>query len=420
MTQSALLGLAGLSIGAVVVTGLTLFAIPLDDQAAERAERAASATVRTAVAEANVGLTKSGPERSEAAQSGSISQTGPTDPIERPRQSAAESGMAAPLVRPPPPKKLASDSERKQAALPAGEAERREPTEPTMDASKEPTPGSRPRFSALVAPPPAPPAPEIRQTVSDQDSRSKSDERLSDVPAWRRYAALAPSAGGKPRIVVVLDDMGLSEYRSDRAVALPRPVTMAILPYGPEPHVLVSRARAAGHEVIVHLPMEPSNSGKDPGPHALVTGLSMPELDRRIRHNLDRMSGYVGVNNHMGSRFTASERDMDRLMAILKARGLLFLDSLTTGRSVGRHLAEKYGVPAASRDIFLDNSRSARAIARQLAKVEQQAREHGHAIAIGHPYPETLDALSQWLPQLKAKGFELVPISAIVRDRLTG
>jgi len=114
----------------------------------------------------------------------------------------------------------------------------------------------------------------------------------------------------------------------------------------------------------------------------------------------------------MGSRFTASARDMRRVMVALRARDLLFLDSLTTGRSTGHGLARELGIPTVVRDIFLDNDRAPASIRRQLARTVARARGHGHAIAIGHPYPETLDALESWLPRLAAQG--LVPVSALV------
>jgi polysaccharide deacetylase 2 family uncharacterized protein YibQ len=127
------------------------------------------------------------------------------------------------------------------------------------------------------------------------------------------------------------------------------------------------------------------------------------------------LNGYVGVNNHMGSRFTASARDMRRVMVALRARDLLFLDSLTTGRSTGHGLAREFGIPTVVRDIFLDNDRAPASIRRQLARTVARARGHGHAIAIGHPYPETLDALESWLPRLAAQGLVLVlvPVSAL-------
>jgi hypothetical protein len=263
--------------------------------------------------------------------------------------------------------------------------------------------------------PPAPPPLPLSETAPGAGASG-----LPGAPprsTWQRFAALTPPLEGRAQVAIVLDDMGLSQFRSDRAISLPRPITLAILPYGNNLDGLVARARAAGHEILVHLPMEPRSQDADPGPNALLTGLSLAELDRRIAANLLRLDGYVGINNHMGSRFTASEREMRRVMRALQARDLLFLDSLTTGKSTGYRLAREYGIPTVVRDVFLDNDRDPAKIRRQLALTAARARETGHAIAIGHPYPETLDALEGWLPGLRDRGLVLVPVSALVRQK---
>jgi polysaccharide deacetylase 2 family uncharacterized protein YibQ len=222
-------------------------------------------------------------------------------------------------------------------------------------------------------------------------------------------------------VAIVIDDVGLSRRLAERAIALPGPVTIAMLPYAQGLPELAAEARKAGHELLVHLPMEPENETvNDPGPHALLMALSMPELDRRIAWNLQRFQGFVGVNNHMGSRFTASSVRMERLMDQLKSRGLLFLDSKTSERSVGYSMARSHGVPAAERDVFLDNERTRPAIRAQLAEVEQIARRHGRCIAIGHPYPETLDVLAAWFAAAETHGFALAPISALVARDASG
>src|SRR5690606_38194193 len=138
------------------------------------------------------------------------------------------------------------------------------------------------------------------------------------------------------------------------------------------------------------------------------------ERQRRLAANLARFDAYVGVNNHMGSRFTADAAAMGPVLAELKARGLLFLDSRTTSRSMGAKLARDMGLPYAERDIFLDNERDAAAIRRQLLAAEAQARRKGAAIVIGHPHPETVESLSIWLSELEDKGFVLVPLTALV------
>lgn len=271
------------------------------------------------------------------------------------------------------------------------------------------------------------PLPELRRLDAQRQRQAAPSLAVTppppkggQVPPWRRYAAVAPAADGKPMIAIVLDDVGLSQFRSDRVIALPRPVTLAVLPYGVNLQGLVARARAAGHEILVHMPMEPTDASVDPGPSALLTGLDAAELERRLRHNLDGLSGYVGTNNHMGSRLTASVPAMEVVMRVLHERGLLFLDSLTTGRSVAGRTAARHGVPALSRDIFIDAERDPAFILEQLDRAARLARQNGYAIAIGHPYPETLRALEAWLPLLADQGLRQVSISAIVAARVAG
>lgn len=236
----------------------------------------------------------------------------------------------------------------------------------------------------------------------------------AELPAWRRYAVAAPIADGRPRIAVVIDDMGVDRRNSEAVAALPGPLTLSYLPYGRDLPAQTAAARARGHELLLHLPMEPEGRTADPGPTALSLGLPEGERLRRLAANLGRFDAYVGVNNHMGSRFTADAAAMTPVLAELKARGLLFLDSRTTSRTVGARLARDMGVPYAERDIFLDNERDPAAIRRQLMEAEARARRNGAAIVIGHPHPETVQSLREWLGELETRGFELVPLTALV------
>ncbi len=251
---------------------------------------------------------------------------------------------------------------------------------------------------------PAPPMPEIT---------------TARRPAWQRFAVPAANFGTRPMIAVVLDDLGLNRPGTRRAIDLPAPLTLAFMTYAEGLGRMAARARAAGHELMLHVPMEPRDASYDPGPNVLGSDLTDAELARRLDWGLERVHGFVGVNNHMGSRFPASPRGMAAVMAALKARGLLFLDSLTSSASVGAAMARHAGVAYATRDVFLDNEWGDRAaIARQLERLEAVALRRGSAIGIGHPHPATLDVLARWLPQARARGFAIVPISAIVRQRL--
>jgi polysaccharide deacetylase 2 family uncharacterized protein YibQ len=235
------------------------------------------------------------------------------------------------------------------------------------------------------------------------------------TPAWMRYAGAAPESSGRPMIAIVIDDVGVDKKRSARAVALPPSVTLAFLPYATDVGPQVREAKLAGHEILVHLPMEAQDTDHDPGPNALTTEISDNELLRRLRWDLERFDGYVGVNNHMGSRFTGDRHRMEIVISELKSRGLLFLDSRTTPNSVGPEIARETNLPFAVRQVFLDNDQNAEQVEARLSETERIARGSGYAVAIGHPHDATLAALNDWLPRVESQGFVLVPVSAIVR-----
>jgi polysaccharide deacetylase 2 family uncharacterized protein YibQ len=237
-------------------------------------------------------------------------------------------------------------------------------------------------------------------------------------PAWRRFAVHAPTPAGHPLIAILIDDVGVNRRNAAKVATLPGPLTLAYMTYADHLAKQAAEARAGGHELMLHFPMEPLDAHQDAGPNALETGLDPAELRRRLIWGLDRFEGYVGVNNHMGSRFTAWEPGMAMVMQELARRGLLFVDSRTVVGSAGARLAERYGVPHADRDVFLDNEQDGAAVAERLMELEAVARRRGMAIGIGHPHDGTIAALAEWLPSLEAKGFVLVPVSTIVQRRM--
>lgn len=233
------------------------------------------------------------------------------------------------------------------------------------------------------------------------------------APAWLKYAASPPRPqDGRPMIAIVIDDLGLNRRKTAAATQLDAPLTLAFLPYARDLRQQSEKARAAGHELLLHMPMEPLGH-EWPGPDALMSSLSPPEFKRRLRAAFDSFSAFVGLNNHMGSRLTSQRRPMALLMTELRERGLLFLDSVTVAHSMGAIEAERHRVPFARRDVFLDNEIELNAVRRQLASTERLARRQGYAVAIGHPHDVTIHALRSWLPAAKRRGFELVPISTI-------
>lgn len=232
-----------------------------------------------------------------------------------------------------------------------------------------------------------------------------------------RYAVATADPGDRPIIAVVIDDIGMDKARSMRAIGLPGPLTMAMLPYAGGLDRQVAAARANGHEIIVHIPMEPHDATADPGPRFLAMAHDFRAFRQTLDWNFRRLGSYVGFSNHMGSRFTEDLPRMRRLMREARSRGLLFLDSMTTAASVGVQAAAEAGVPHARRHVFLDNERSAPEIWRRLAQLEETARRRGFAVGIGHPHDSTIDVLATWIPEARRRGFVLVPISAVVRRR---
>ncbi len=237
-----------------------------------------------------------------------------------------------------------------------------------------------------------------------------------DTPSWLKNAVAASLIDDRPVIAVVIDDLGLNRAKTSMLNDLPGPLTLAFLPYAGNIEAQTEAARLAGHELMVHLPMEPLGSAW-PGPNALITSLGRDEFVQRLETNLNQIEGYVGVNNHMGSRLTSDRGRMDLVMRELRERDVLFLDSRTSPRSVASETASRNGVPNTTRDIFLDHVIDLGKIRSQMAKVERIARLTGSAVAIGHPHAVTIEALTDWLPKLSDRGFVLAPISAVVARR---
>lgn len=218
----------------------------------------------------------------------------------------------------------------------------------------------------------------------------------------------------RPKIAIIIDDMGVDRRNSERAISLPGPVTFSFLPYALRIRDLVDEASHAGAEIMLHLPMEPRGEA-NPGPHALKADMTGGEFLKTLEWNLDRFEGYVGVNNHMGSKLTEDIAAMKTLLGYLDHRETFFLDSVTTPHSTARQAAKELDVKVLYRDVFLDDDvGNENSIRTQLALVERIARETGYVIAIGHPRPETMDVLGPWLTTAPARGFDLVFASELI------
>lgn len=217
----------------------------------------------------------------------------------------------------------------------------------------------------------------------------------------------------EPLIAIVIDDMGVSHRRTAKISSLDYPLTSSFLTYASMLEPQIKTAAAAGHEIMAHLPMEPQAS-MNVSPDVLTVKMDAEQVAAGLNAMLDKFPGIDGVNNHMGSRFTEDAARMDVVMKELKKRGLFFLDSKTTAHSAGEKAAKDNQVRYVSRNVFLDNEDKFDYVMRQLRQTEAIARKNGYAVAIGHPKEQTYNALKVWLPTLKSRNLQLVPLSKIV------
>ncbi|MBI5587763.1 MAG: divergent polysaccharide deacetylase family protein [Deltaproteobacteria bacterium] len=243
---------------------------------------------------------------------------------------------------------------------------------------------------------------------------------VPEVTAPEVPSAVAPPVKkAYPRVAIVIDDMGQDMKKLRELIALNAPITVAVLPNLSHSKDTAKEAHARGLEVLLHLPMEPKDLGdNNPGKGALLTAMTSEEIRKNIEDDLKTVPYAAGVNNHMGSRFTEDERQMRSVLNVVKKRKMFFLDSRTSSNSVAGKVAGEIGVRNADRNVFLDNSRDITYIKGQITELVSIARKHGSAIAIGHPHPETIEAIKESLEVLNGS-VEIVKLSDIVNKKET-
>lgn len=238
------------------------------------------------------------------------------------------------------------------------------------------------------------------------------------MPAWLRLrlaSGIAPSltsqpAASGPVMAICIDDLGEDLAGTDRAIALPKNVTLSFLPFAQSTPFLAQEAEHKGHQVLAHVPME-AMGRIDPGPMSLKVGSA--DIAARLLWNIDHVPGLSGINNHEGSKFSTDPASLVPVMETLAAHHLFYFDSRTIAGSQGIRVAHMFGVMSAGRDIFLDDTVSEAEVRQQLADLVAQAKHTGVAIAIGHPHDVTLKILAAWLAQ--DHGVGLVPVSEAIR-----
>ena len=233
-------------------------------------------------------------------------------------------------------------------------------------------------------------------------SKSHALQRKSKEPLFR------------PQIALIIDDIGHNIPSARRFLELEAPMTFSILPRLTYSYDLALEIHTFGHEVMLHQPMEPYNADLDPGPGALFVGDEADRIITVMEKNISDVPFVIGLNNHMGSRFTSSQREMKQALNVIREKDLFFVDSLTSSRSLAYETAIRLDITASFRNIFLDNQPTESAILSQLLQLKKHAKKYGSAIGIGHPHKITAKALGRFLERLDPEEISLVPISDIL------
>ena len=219
----------------------------------------------------------------------------------------------------------------------------------------------------------------------------------------------------KPKISIVIDDLGDNSIIARKMLSLPGKMTAAILPHTPHAKLISKIASENGHDVIMHLPMEAYSRPDLLGPGALFQEMDKATFADTLKQNIESIPDIIGFNNHMGSLLTADIEKMRWLMLEAKAQQFLFLDSKTSDSSVAEGVAEELGVPALGRDIFLDHKGARQSIKEQFKRAEKIALKTGQAIVICHPYPETFAFLQEHISEISME-YELVGVSGLIKN----
>lgn len=315
------------------------------------------------------------------------------------------------------------------AGDPAGHPGAKSPTDSVAALLPKPqekqAPATAPKLEtqpALPAPPPIQPA-DVGKPLAAPEKALLTAGKYGPLPvigtdgrqAWQVYAHPFNAPAGRPRIAIVINNLGLSSTTTAQAIEkLPENVTLGFSPYGTTLDTWADKARKASHESLVMIPMEPlSYPQDDPGPKALLTSETAEENIDRLRWALSRFTGYVGIVNNMGSKFTASEKDMAPVIAEVARRGIMVLDASDSRFTVAAKLARNAGVPRAVNNRFIDNDLTAEQIDQRLGELEALAKGYGVAVGIGYAYPLTIERVQEWAKGLAARGFDLVPLTAV-------
>lgn len=264
--------------------------------------------------------------------------------------------------------------------------------------------------AALPSRPVVPPTVQVAPRPAEQPAYPVE----KDVPSPAPAPVVTESGTGK--LAIIIDDMGTTVQEARSLAAIGVPVTLSIIPGLRSYREVAAFAASSGVETMIHIPMQ---SKGWPERRLEANGLLVTMAENDIRDRIEEFQRNipraVGANNHMGSEFTEHDDKMKAVLGVLQRKGLFFIDSVTSPKTVGYQLAQEMGIKSARRNVFLDNEQNAAYILGQLNQAVRMAKKNGAAIAIGHPHPMTIKTLSAALPTLKHQGITLVPASQLVK-----
>lgn len=259
---------------------------------------------------------------------------------------------------------------------------------------------------------------EKSQGIKENIARRKGSSEPEGGLAIREPNEQLYYKGEKSKVAIIVDDLGSNKESVDRLLKIPASISFAVLPNLPYSQYAARMGYISGHDIMLHLPMEPMDysgyTGADAGDGMLLMGLSKSEILSKLDKDLASVPYIKGVNNHMGSKFTENSELMELVLQRIKGKGLFFVDSRTSPRTTGFEVAKRLGMKAAERDVFLDEGLGGADYVRsQIEKLIEISKKKGYAIGICHPHPDTLKVLSQMIPDIK-KEVEIIPISSVV------
>ena len=255
---------------------------------------------------------------------------------------------------------------------------------------------------------------EIELEVKESEETTYDSEQYTDL-IINDLASSEEAINFSPKVAFIIDDLGYETEVAKKMMELEFPVTLSILPFLQYSEFIAEEGRKNNQEIMLHLPMESSNSSVNHGPGAIKSYMSEEEIRQAVRDSILNFPYIIGVNNHMGSKITEDRKIMEIILEEIRELNLFFIDSMTSKNSIAYEVAQEMEIKSAVRSVFLDNENDMEYIKGQMLKVQETALREGEVIAIGHSRINTFYVLKRMVPELIKAGIEVVPVSELVK-----